>query len=147
MSFLGQCLITLFLKKPDYARARPSTLLTDETTYNQLYVDNQDLDVFYRCALLGKKVQSNLKRTSNYSTAEKSDVLFYLLYGVVAYKIGKNTIDSQDIKALEIEAITEEEISYVKDKIYDVYKSNGGNGRVAKSSEFVLKVDEALGLL
>lgn len=146
VSFLGQCLITLFLKKPDYARARPSTLLTDEATYNHLYVDNQDLDVFYRCALLGKKVQSNLKRTPNYSTAEKSDILFYLLYGVVAYKLGKNVIEAQDIKTLEIEAITEEEISYVKDKIYEVYKSNGGNGRVAKSVEFVLKVDEVLGL-
>lgn len=30
VSFLAQCLITIFLKKPDYARARPSTLLNDE---------------------------------------------------------------------------------------------------------------------
>lgn len=146
VSFLGQCLITLFLKKPDYARARPSTLLTDESTYNQLYVENQDLEIFYRCALLGKKVQSNLKRTPDYSTAEKSDILFYLLYGVVASKINKTIIQPEDIKMLDIDSISEEEIASVKDKIYAVYKENGGNGRVAKSTEFVLKVDEALGL-
>ena len=35
VSFLAQCLITIFLKKPDYARARPSTLLNDEKTYNE----------------------------------------------------------------------------------------------------------------
>lgn len=146
VSFLGQCLITLFLKKPDYARARPSTILTDDDTYNKLYIENQDLDVFYRCAVLGKKVQKNLKRTIQYTSAEKSDILFYLLYGVVANCIKKNNITIADIKHLDIDSITDDVISEIKDKIYNIYKENGGNGRVAKSSEFVNKVDEVLEL-
>lgn len=146
VSFLGQCLITLFLKKPDYARARPSTILTDDDSYNKLYIENQDLDVFYRCAVLGKKVQKNLKRTIQYTSAEKSDILFYLLYGVVANSIKKNNITIADIKHLDIDSITDYVISEVKDKIYNIYKENGGNGRVAKSSEFVNKVDEVLEL-
>ena len=146
VSFLGQCLITLFLKKPDYARARPSTILTDDDSYNKLYIENQDLDVFYRCAGLGKKVQKNLKRTIQYTSAEKSDILFYLLYGVVANSIKKNNITIADIKHLDIDSITDDVISEVKDKIYNIYKENGGNGRVAKSSEFVTKVDEVLEL-
>lgn len=146
VSFLGQCLITLFLKKPDYARARPSTILTDDDSYNKLYIENQDLDVFYRCAVLGKKVQKNLKRTIQYTSAEKSDILFYLLYGVVANSIKKNNITIADIKRLDIDSITDDVISEIKDKIYNIYKENGGNGRVAKSSEFVNKVDEVLEL-
>lgn len=146
VSFLGQCLITLFLKKPDYARARPSTILTDDDSYNKLYIKNQDLDVFYRCAVLGKKVQKNLKRTIQYTSAEKSDILFYLLYGVVANSIKKNNITIADIKHLDIDSITDDVISEIKDKIYNIYKENGGNGRVAKSSEFVNKVDEVLEL-
>lgn len=59
VSFLGQCLITLFLQKPDFARARPSTLLTDDETYAKLYEDNKDLEVFYKCALIGKLIQRN----------------------------------------------------------------------------------------
>lgn len=146
VSFLGQCLITLFLKKPDYARARPSTILTDDDSYNKLYIENQDLDVFYRCAVLGKKVQKNLKRTIQYTSAEKSDILFYLLYGVVVNSIKKNNITIADIKHLDIDSITDDVISEIKDKIYNIYKENGGNGRVAKSSEFVNKVDEVLEL-
>ena len=65
VSFLAQCLITIFLKKPDYARARPSTLLNDEKTYNELYEKNNDLEVFYRVALLGKKIQKNVKSGSD----------------------------------------------------------------------------------
>ena len=146
VSFLGQCLITLFLKKPDYARARPSTILTDDDSYNKLYIENDDLEIFYRCALLGKKVQKNLKKTIQYTSAEKSDILFYLLYGVIASSIKKNNITIEDIKQLDIDSITDEVISNIKDKIYNIYKENGGNGRVAKSSEFVNKVDEILGL-
>ena len=146
VSFLGQCLITLFLKKPDYARARPSTILTDDDSYNKLYIENQDLDVFYRCAVLGKKTQKNLKRTIQYTSAEKSDILFYLLYGVVANSIKKNDITIADIKNLDINSITDDVISEIKDKIYKIYKENGGNGRVAKSSKFVDKVDEVLEL-
>lgn len=146
VSFLGQCLITLFLKKPDYARARPSTILTDDDSYNKLYIENQDLDVFYRCAVLGKKTQKNLKRTIQYTSAEKSDILFYLLYGVVANSIKKNNITISDIKNLDINSITDDDISEIKDKIYKIYKENGGNGRVAKSSKFVDKVDEVLAL-
>ncbi len=146
VSFLGQCLITLFLKKPDYARARPSTLLTDDQTYKILYEDNQDLEVFYKCALLGKRIQANVKKTVEYSSAEKSDILFYLLYGVVANKLHKNSIEVQDIKNFDIDSITDQEIDEIRNEIYSVYKENGGNGRVAKSSEFVNKVDEILGL-
>lgn len=146
VSFLGQCLITLFLKKPDYARARPSTLLTDDDTYKILYEDNQDLEVFYKCALLGKRIQSNVRKTAGYSSAEKSDILFYLLYGVVAKKLQKSNINVQDIKNFDVNSITEQEIDEVKSKIYALYKDNGGNGQVAKSSEFVNKVDEILGL-
>lgn len=60
-----------FLEKPDYARARPSTLLNDEKTYQELYEKNNDLEVFYRVALLGKRIQKNVKSVSDYSPAEK----------------------------------------------------------------------------
>ncbi len=55
VSFLAQCMISLLLQKPDYARARPSTVIAQDETYKRLYIDNQDLDVFYNAAYLGKK--------------------------------------------------------------------------------------------
>lgn len=32
-----------FLRKPDFVRARPSTLLTDDRTYNQVYYKYKEL--------------------------------------------------------------------------------------------------------
>lgn len=144
VSFLAQCLITIFLKKPDYARARPSTLLNDEKTYNELYEKNNDLEVFYRVALLGKKIQRNVRSGSDYSSAEKSDILYYVLYAVIADVLGKKNITPADIKNLDIDSITDILIEDIRNRVYEIYKQHGGNGRVAKSAEFIQYIDNML---
>ena len=144
VSFLAQCLITIFLKKPDYARARPSTLLNDEKTYNELYEKNNDLEVFYRVALLGKKIQRNVRSGSDYSSAEKSDILYYVLYAVIADVLGKKNIPPADIKNLDIDSITDTLIEDIRNRVYEIYKQHGGNGRVAKSAEFIQYIDNML---
>lgn len=144
VSFLAQCLITIFLKKPDYARARPSTLLNDEKTYNELYEKNNDLEVFYRVALLGKKIQKNVRSCSDYSSAEKSDILYYVLYAVIADVLGKKNITPADIKNLDMDSVTDTLIEDIRNRVYEIYKQHGGNGRVAKSAEFIQYIDNML---
>lgn len=95
VSFLAQCLISLVLQKPDFARARPSTLLTDEDTYSELYEKNQDLEIFYKAARIGRAVKNNLRLTSEITTAERSDILFYLIYAVVANRLQKKIFHFQ----------------------------------------------------
>lgn len=144
VSFLAQCLITIFLKKPDYARARPSTLLNDEKTYNELYEKNNDLEVFYRVAVLGKKIQKNVRSVSDYSPAEKSDILYYVLYAVVADVLNKKNITPSDIKDLDMDSVTDTIIENIRNRVYKIYKQHGGNGRVAKSAEFIEYIDNML---
>ena len=144
VSFLAQCLITIFLKKPDYARARPSTLLNDEKTYNELYEKNNNLEVFYRVALLGKKIQKNVRSGSDYSSAEKSDILYYVLYAVIADVLGKRNITPADIKNLDMDSVTDNLIEDIRNRVYEIYKQHGGNGRVAKSAEFIQYIDNML---
>lgn len=144
VSFLAQCLITIFLKKPDYARARPSTLLNDEKTYNELNEKNNDLEVFYRVASLGKKIQKNVRSGSDYSSAEKSDILYYVLYAVIANVLGKKNITPADIKNLDMDSVTDTLIEDIRNRVYEIYKLHGGNGRVAKSAEFIQYIDNML---
>lgn len=83
------------LQKPDFARARPSTLLTDEDTYSELYEKNQDLEIFYKAARIGRAVKNNLRLTSEITTAERSDILFYLIYAVVSNRLQKKIFHFQ----------------------------------------------------
>ncbi len=144
VSFLAQCLISVVLRKPDYARARPSTLLTDDDTYNTLYNENNDLSAYYKCAYIGKKVQKQLKMTPDLTSAERNDLLFYVIYAVFAKTIEKKEMKFSDIVSLDINTINEEIIVQLIGDIYKKYKEEGGNGRVAKSKDFIQKIDEIL---
>ena len=144
VSFLAQCMITIFLQQPDQARARPSTLLTDDNTYKELYKNNQDLEVFYIAASLGIKIRDFLKQINSISSPERNDVLFYVLYGVVATAIGKKKILFNDLKNIELNSIDDEYINNIYQKIFTKYKDLGGDGRVAKSTNFIKEVDSAI---
>lgn len=143
VSFLGQCLITLFLKRPDHARARPSTLLNDDDTYNILYKEDNNLEIYYKAAQLGKIVQNNIKST-DYSQAEKSDIMFYVLYSVVAKHLNSLTITFDDVVNINLDSISDDFISSIRELVFNKYKELGGNGRVAKSNEFITKIEPLL---
>lgn len=146
VSFLAQCLISIILRKPDFARARPSTLLTDDETYSYLYEQNQNLESYYKAALLGKRIHKNLRLTQEMTPAERSDVLFYLLYAVAAKIINKKEISFTDLGNIDISQINDNIINEIKEQVYAKYKELGGNGRVAKSSTFINEIYSLLGL-
>lgn len=133
-------MISIFLKKPDYARARPSTLLNDDEYYNYLYNKNHDLEVFYKCAVIGKRVSLFLGQVADYSPSERSDVLFYIVYGVVAQILNKTEIEFEDIKKLPLEQISIAAIKKANTYVKRKYKKAGGNGKIAKSSEFTEEI-------
>ena len=137
VSFLAQCLISLVLRKPDFARARPSTLLTDEETYKYLYEDNQDLEAYYKAARIGRRVRNTLKTYTSMTNSEVYDILFYVIYVVVADVLKKKELNFIDLKNFDLNNITETSISEISDKIYLKYKELGGNSRIAKSKTFI----------
>ena len=137
VSFLAQCMISLLLQKPNYARARPSTLLIDDETYNKLYTENQDLDVFYNAAKLGKQVELCIKQADDFTRAEKNDILFYVVYYSVANLTGRSQIRSSDIINLDFDVLTNDYILEIATIVFSEYKRLGGDGKVAKGPELI----------
>ena len=144
--FLAQCLISLVLKKPDYARARPSTLLADDTTYHRLYEESPNLESYFKVAKIGKIVKSNVDVTEGLEQSEKSDILFYVLFAVVAKKMNTIDITFDRLKDFDYETLTDAEINHCKTLVYETYREEGGNSRVAKSSTLINKVVEKLNI-
>lgn len=145
IAFLGQCLMSLFLGKPNYARARPSTLLSNDAYYKQLYVDNTDLEIFYRSAKLGKRVERYIKSSSDYDQATKSDILFYVVYSVVALELKSMIISVTEFKAMNMEKIDDDKIDVAAKIVFDLYKELGGNNKVAKGSDLLERIQEKIG--
>lgn len=145
VSFLAQCLISLILKKPDYARARPSTLLTDDTIYNRLYDGKQDLEVYYKVAMIGKKVRTVLN-TSQLSRSAKNDILFYVIYTVMAKLLHKTEFSFGDLLGFNMGLLDDNAVNEAIDLVNAKYVEKGASSVIAKSSTFINNIDEALNL-
>jgi hypothetical protein len=50
------------MQKPDYARARPSSLLDDDASYDRLFSENIPLNVYYLLSYYGKKLKIFLEQ-------------------------------------------------------------------------------------
>lgn len=142
VSFLAQCMISLILQKPNNARARPSTVIAQDETYEKLYIDNQDLDVFFNAALLGKKVEHCLKQSNMFTQAQKNDILFYVLLYAVAKKLGTTDITPKLLKEIDLTYFTNDNILMVATQVLTAYNTLGGDGKVAKGSKLVEKVKQ-----
>lgn len=145
VSFLAQCLISLILKKPDYARARPSTLLVDESIYNQLYSGEQDLEVYYKAAMIGKKVKSILN-TSQLPRPAKNDILFYVIYAVLVKLLHKSDFTFSDLLSFNLDLLDDDAINDAIHIVNSKYEEKGASGSVAKSPTFIDDVNEALNM-
>ena len=71
------------------------------------------------------------------SNTEVNDILFYVIYATVADKMKKKELTFSDIKELDLETITNENVLSVANRIYEKYKELGGNRRIAKSKTFI----------
>lgn len=108
-----------------------------DETYDKLYIKNQDLDVFYNSAKLGKMVEICLKKSNVYTPAQKNDILFYALYLSVAKRVGNANITFKDVKEIELNSYTDEYITQIAEIVFSEYEKLGGDGKVAKGSDLI----------
>lgn len=138
--FMSQCLISTLMQKPDFARARPSTLLEDDESYEKLFHKNNELNAYYIVSLFGRRIEDNLKVSKKYTATEITDIKFYGLY--IASCLMTNSLypGSKKLAELNPNSLTEEIINYAIEATYDLYRNLGGTDKIAKGP----KLREAL---
>lgn len=140
LSFLAQCLMAITMQKPDFARARPSTLLEEDSSYTKLYNHSNNVKSYYIAALIGKKIELYLKKESDLSISDKNNIKFYLAY-VVAVKITSNKYPGfRSLETIDPIAITDKCISEALIFVSDIYNGMGGGDKLAKGQNMIKKV-------
>lgn len=134
VSYLAQCLIAVLLEKPNYSRARPSTLLTNDEYYDFLYKGNIEISVYYFIVIWANRIKLYLKKCGLYDATQQGDLLFYVLYYSFAKELNSASVTADQIKELEIEFLTESKIIAYTEHIFDIYQSQGGTSKTAKGS-------------
>ena len=134
--FLAQCLISTLLAQPDYARARPSTLLEKDVTYKKLFNNRTSLPSYYNVAYIGKYVSNIIKHEVKYSVSEKTNIQFATLLYYVACLVQNTHITASAIEQIDLDMLKRDEVIRCADATLAVFCSLGGTDKVAKNREF-----------
>lgn len=133
--FMSQCLISVLMQKPDYARARPSSLLDDDASYDRLFSENIPLNVYYLLSYYGKKIEDISRTIDGLEQSQSSDIKFHLLYCTVALTVKNHRPNQNEINKLTEDSILEN-ISIAIEITKDLYINLGATNKVAKSPKF-----------
>jgi len=88
--YLAQSLMSIPLKQPDQARARPSTLIKDEVRYEALFSPDRPLEEYLYCVRTQRAVDAFLAaRPQEYSPARRANIHFHV--AMVATGVATNT--------------------------------------------------------
>ncbi len=136
ISFLSQCLISTLLAQPDYARARPSTLLENDLMYRKLFNQKTNLLCYYNAAYIGKLVADTIKQEKSFSATEKTNIQFATLFYYTATLVEGTQITARAIEGIELSKLNAEDIVACANKVKKVFNDQGGTDKVAKNADF-----------
>lgn len=140
--FLAQSIISIIHREPDFARARPSSLLKKESDYKKVFNKKVPLPVYLFCGKLMLEVQSLLRNDYGESVnALKLNFKFHIAYIYVAMLLKKSQYFLPDLIKIMNHPIDvtllNKAIDWLPDKVYqfnEMYKIS--IDAVAKSSQF-----------
>ena len=142
--FMSQCLISVLMQKPNFARARPSTLLEDDESYSKLFHKNNDLQSYYLVANLGRSIEERLKKDKKYTTTEIADIKFYILYTVTCLMAQSLYPSSNQLSKLKPDDLTDDMFDYAVATTYDLYRELGGTNKIAKGAKLIETLKEKI---
>lgn len=104
--YLAQVVMAVVLRKPDYARTRPTSLIKKQEDYQQVFNESLGLTVYLVCARIMKEIDKFIRNyATSYSMRDKTDLKFHILMALIAKLTG-----TMDYKVADVEALLEIDI-------------------------------------
>ena len=138
ISYLAQSVMAIVLRRPDTARARPSSLLKTDVEYTRVFDSSYPIQLYYVCTEVLRKVESYLKKTDlNVVPKDRNNLRFYVAMYVVM-GIGDPPKPINEIAEFDVEGIDQAVVKAALDYIQPKYEALGANDQAAKGS-YLLK--------
>jgi len=144
--FLAQIVMGALQQKPDYARARPSTIIKNNVDYEYIFNASIPIELYFKLIYIQQAVEATLKNYNcpKLTRPQIGDIKFH----VSMYAVGKLTKTikpkAQDIADIFLDDLTNEIKIEAIENTFIVYETMGGTNAVAKGKEFVKEVLEQL---
>ncbi|MBL7740405.1 MAG: AIPR family protein [Chitinophagaceae bacterium] len=144
--YLAQVVMAILHQKPDYARARPSTLIKSNADYEGIFDAKIPIELYYKTVAIHEAVEKIIKKFNKpkLSRIQIGDIKFHVSMYAAARIINKLKPNTKDISGIDLTALTETLVNEAIEHVFLVYDLMGGNNSVAKGREFVKEVTEQL---
>lgn len=134
--FVAQAVMACALSDPANARARPSSLIKNNETYVKVFSPSYPLDIFWKCPIIVRAVEAELKRSDTEEHRTHSNNLrFYvaMLCTLRACNVPRPTVDQ--VAAIDTTLISSESITSAISDAFAAYQELGSTDQVAKGIE------------
>ena len=146
ISYLSQIITSIYGQKPDYARARPSTLIKKNDDYENIFNDKLPLELYYKGIIIQKEVEKALINFNNPKLSRSiiGDIKFHIAMFVTCILTNKIKPNAIDIANIDVSKLNDEIINTAIEYVYIIYDAMGGTNAVAKGTEFVKETLEQI---
>jgi AIPR protein len=143
--YLAQAVMAIALQRPDTARARPSSLLKDESDYEKVFSEGHPIQLYAGCALIMKRVDAYLRSEElGLNRKDQTNLRFYVgMLGAMRQASGKS-LTSRTVAALAVEKLTDSELAAALNQARAAYEGLGSSDQAAKGPELLRKLKPPL---
>jgi len=146
ITYLAQSVIAILLKRPNDARARPSSLLKEDTNYYTIFAANHPMPLYLECIQILKRMESYLTSTfTGISSLEVNNFKFHLAMYSSLLLANNPEATPEDILALNLDNLTVDFLNDCHSAVSEVYSALGtGSYYASKDRQSVVKLLERL---
>lgn len=146
--FLAQAMLAIGFSRPDHSRARPSSLIKEDTRYKDVFSDSTPLVVYLWVALSQKSVESFLLSLSGDVTVqERTNLKYYISMIAAAGLAGKKVNSPQQLVSIanDNKQIEEADLSNCLEVVRAAFKkiaedTGDSSDKIAKNQATVERV-------
>ena len=134
---LAQAVMAIVLRRPDTARARPSSLLKNDGDYLQVFNSSYPIDLYYVCADAMRRVEKHLRSPSlNLASKDRNNLRFYVAMHAVA-GVGNRQPTPSDIANFDPAVLDQRAVQNSLEAIQTEYHALGGDDQVSKGPDLL----------
>jgi hypothetical protein len=143
---LAQSIISMVLRAPDDARARPSKYFKQKNRalYQKVFAGWYPIDLYTACAVTRKRAEAYLHKVER-DSRHRNNLLFYVLHVVGCLATKSQAPQPKTLaKKLTAKPVDEVLLSEALDIVRPLYEGLGGDDKAAKGPDLVKQVQLAI---
>ena len=146
ITYLAQSVIAILLKRPNDARARPSSLLKEDANYYTIFDATHLMPLYLKCIQILKRMESYLTSTfTGISSLEVNNFKFHLAMYSSLLLANNPEATPDDILALNLDDFTVDFLNDCHSAVAEIYSAIGsGSYYASKDRQGVVKLLERL---